>query len=179
MRKMGWRLLQSPKLSFTFSTSATVWFWMNLILLRNAIKRAMKMAVTNEGLNHLFNVGFGGASQVNPWYVNLFSSNYTPLSADTAATFPASAGEVTTQITEGSRQAFVEAPSTAKVITNAANKAVFTAASSFTAYGAMLASVSTKGSTSGILFAAGKFPIAKPLEAGDQLVVTVEIVGTV
>ena len=136
------------------------------------------MAITNEGVNHLLNVGFNGATQVTNWYVNLFSNNYTPLITDTAASFPLPAGEVTTQISEGARQAYVEAPSTAKSISNAANKAVFTAASAFTAYGAELTSVSTKGSTSGILFAAGKFPTAKPLEVDDQLLVTVIINGS-
>lgn len=136
-----------------------------------------KNVVTDEGINHALNVIFAGATPVTTWYIGLFVNNYTPVSGDTAAGFPATAGEATTQYSEGARQAYVEATSTSKSITNSANKATFTAASDFTVYGAFLSSISTKGGTSGVLMAASKFPTAKPLEAGDQLLVTYTING--
>lgn len=137
-----------------------------------------KNVVMDEGINHSLNVIFNGAAQVTTWYVGIFGNNYTPVSTDTAASFPATAGEVTTQYSEGARPAYVEAASTAKSITNAANKAVFTAVSGFTAYGAFLASVATKGGTSGVLMAASRFSTIKTLAAGDQIVVTYTINGT-
>ncbi len=139
-----------------------------------------KNVVTDEGINHALNVIFNGASAVTTWYIGLFINNYTPVAGDTASGFPATAGEATTQYSEGARQTYVEATSTAKSITNSANKATFTAASAttVTVYGAFLSSVSTKGGTSGILMAASKFATAKPLEGGDQLLVTYTINGS-
>lgn len=137
-----------------------------------------KNVVTDEGINHSLNVTFNAQSQVTTWYVGLFVNNYTPVSGDTAATFPGSAGEATTQYSEGSRQTYVEAASTAKSITNSANKATFTAAATVTVYGAFLSSVATKGATTGVLMAAAKFATAKALETGDQLLVTYTINGS-
>ena len=135
------------------------------------------MAVTNEGINHMFNVEFKGATQVTSWYMSLFTNNYTPVVGDTAASFPATAGEATTQISEGTRQAFNPATSTAQSLTNSASKATFTAATTFTAYGAGVYSSAVKGGASGVQFCALKFPTAKPLEAGDPLLVTATING--
>lgn len=137
-----------------------------------------KNVVTDEGINHALNVIFNGASQVPTWYIGLFINNYTPVSGDTAATFPSSAGEATTQYSEGARQTYVEATSTAKSITNSANKATFTAAAAVTVYGALLSSIATKGGTTGVLMAAAKFATAKALEIGDQLLVTYTINGS-
>lgn len=136
-----------------------------------------KNVVTDEGINHALNVIFSGATQVTTWYIGLFGNNYTPVTGDAAASFPATAGEVTAQYSESARPAYVEAASTAKSITNAANKATFTAASGFTAYGAFLSSVATKGGTSGVLMAASRFSTVKTLAAGDQVVVTYTING--
>lgn len=135
------------------------------------------MAVTNEGINHALNVEFKGAAQVTSWYMNLFTNNYNPVVGDTAASFPATAGEATMQISEGTRQAFNPATSTAQSLTNSASKATFTAATAFTAYGAGIYSSAVKGGTSGVLFCASKFPTAKSLETGDQLLVTATING--
>ena len=135
------------------------------------------MAITNEGINHMLNVTFKGATPATAWYLSLFTNNYTPVTSDTAASYPGTAGEATTQISEGTRQAYSPATSTAQSLTNSASKATFTAAASFTAYGAGVHSSAVKGGTSGVLFCAAKFPTAKALEAGDQLLVTATING--
>ena len=134
--------------------------------------------VTDEGINHSLNVIFNGATQVATWCIGLFVGNYTPIAADTAATFPSTATEATTQYTEGARQTYVEATSTAKSITNSASKATFTCGTAMTVYGAFLSSVSTRGGTSGVLMAAAKFSSAKTLEVNDQLLVTYTINGS-
>lgn len=136
-----------------------------------------KNVVTDEGINHALNVVFNAATQVSTWYLGVFVNNYTPVAADTAATFPGSAGEATTQYSEGSRPTYVEATSTAKSISNVANKATFTFTSDCTVYGALLSSNATKGGTSGVLMCASKFSTSKAITAGDTLLVTYTING--
>lgn len=137
-----------------------------------------KNVVTDQGLNHALNVIFNGQTPVGIWYIGLFINNYTPVAGDTAATFPANAGEATTQYSEGSRQTYVEAASTAKSIANTGNEATFTATADVIVYGAFLASLATKGGTSGILMAAAKFATPKSLEVGDKLKVEYVINGS-
>jgi hypothetical protein len=124
--------------------------------------------LTDEGLNHLLNVGFNGATATGTWYLALFSGNVTPAANWTAANFTATATEITSGTegyTESVRQTYNEATSTAKSITNNASKAAFTfaTASSVTVWGAALLSVSTKGGTTGVLMSAGKFNTARVL----------------
>ena len=135
------------------------------------------MAVTNEGINSLLNVYFKSASQVTTWYANVFCADYTPVITDTAATFPASATEATTQITETTRQPLTLSTSTAKSVSNTASLATVTAASNFTAYGAGVWSNATKGGVSGVLFCAGKFNASRALQTNDQLKIEVIING--
>lgn len=129
------------------------------------------MAFTNEGMNYLWNVGVHGATQVTTWYIVPYVNDYTPTIADTAAAFPAAAGEATTQYVEGSRPAYVEAAASGGATNNVGNEGVITAASgvTFTIYGIGLSSVSIKGATTGILLQAGKFPVAKTLSPGEKL----------
>lgn len=130
--------------------------------------------VVNEGLNHILNVVFNGASQVATWYLAPFEGNYTPLATDTAATIVASSTECTAY-TESTRQAFVEVTSTAQSTTNSASRATFTFNATKTIYGAFLASVSTKSSTSGTLISAAKFSTSKVVDSTDQLLLTYTI----
>ena len=129
------------------------------------------MAFTTEGMNYLWNVGVHGATQVATWYIVPYVNNYTPTIADTAANFPADAGEAIAQYVEGSRPTYVEAAASGGATSNVGNEGVITAASgvTFTIYGIGLSSVSTKGATTGILLQAGKFPVAKTLSPGEKL----------
>ena len=136
-----------------------------------------KNVVTNAGINHALNVVFAGATPVSPWYVSIFVNAYTPIITDTSANFVADAGEATDKYSESARPAFVEAASTAKSITNAANKAQFTCSTAATINGAALYSSAIKGSTSDILMAASRFATGKPMEVGDLLLVTYTING--
>lgn len=127
--------------------------------------------VVNEGLNHLLNVAFNGATQVSPWYLGLFEGNYTPVAGVTAATI-ASASTECTAYASGTRPEYVEAASTAQLTTNAANRASFVFTSSKTIYGAFVISNSTKGGTAGTLFAAARFGTAKVVVTDDELLLT-------
>lgn len=127
--------------------------------------------VVDEGLNHMLDVTFAGATQVNPWYLGLFEGNYTPVASLTAATIVAAATE-SISYDEATRPAFVEAAASGKVTTNSASKATFTFNATKSIYGAFLVSNSTKSGTTGTLFSAAKFAAAKAVVATDQLLLT-------
>lgn len=124
--------------------------------------------ITTEGRNHHLNVVYNQAAQIPTWYIGVFEGNYTPLATDTAATFPSAATECVAY-DETTRQAFVEATSTAGLITNAASKAVFTFNAIKTIYGGFLASASAKSATTGILMAAARFSPSRNVEPAFQL----------
>ena len=123
-------------------------------------KWEQKNVNTNEGINHLLNVGFVGATHITAWYIGLFENNYTPLITNTYAVpgFTESSA-----YTEGVRQVFTGATSTGNVMTNSANKAVFTINASKTLYGAFLCgggsnpSVIANTAGGGTLFASSQF----------------------
>ena len=127
-----------------------------------------------EGLNHTLSVTFAGGSQVATWYVGLFEGNYTPLSTNTMATFPAAATE-STAYDESVRRTWVESTPAAGATTNSASKAEFTMSATKTIYGAFISSSSVKGGTTGVLASAAKFSSAKTVDDGDILRVTASI----
>lgn len=127
--------------------------------------------VVDQGLNHLLNNVFNGATTINPWYLGVFEGNYTPVAAVTAATIVAASTECIAY-SEATRQEFIEVVSTAKSITNSASKATFTFNAAKTIYGAFLGSDSTKSGVAGTLFSAAKFAAAKAVVATDQLLLT-------
>lgn len=125
---------------------------------------------TVEGKNHMLDVVLHGSSATGTWYVAPFSGNVTVSDTWTAATFTATATEVTAY-SESTRVAYVEAAASAGATTNAASPAVFTASSSpLTIWGLGLLSVSTKSSASGVLLFASKWTAAETLNnTGSQL----------
>lgn len=127
--------------------------------------------VVNEGLNHLLDVLFHGATQVTTWYLGVFEGNYTPVATLTAATVTAASTECTAY-DETTRQAYDEAAAASQSITNAASKATFTFNAAKTIYGAFLVSASAKSATSGTLFSAARFGTAKTVVDDDQLLLT-------
>lgn len=127
--------------------------------------------VTNQGLNHLLNVGFSGDTAASAWYVGLFNTAHTPAAGDTAATIATTAGE-SSAYDEVTRPLWVEVGASNQSITNSASKATFTINAPTTIYGAFLISDSTKAGTNGTLFAVSRFPAARTVIATDQLLVT-------
>lgn len=130
-----------------------------------------KNLVVDEGLNALLNIMFNGATQVPTWYLGVFEANYTPVAAVTAATIASAATECTAYAA-GTRPAYVEASSSAKSMTNSANRASFVFNAAKTIYGAFLASDNTKGGTSGTLFSAARFGSSKVVAIDDELLLT-------
>lgn len=129
---------------------------------------------TTEGIDFMNNVMFHGTAAVATWYIALFESDYTPVATNTYA---APGYAESSAYTEATRQAFVEAASTARVVTNAASKAVFNINATKTLYGASLVSVNTKGDVAGggVLFCSSRFSSSKPVVSGDVLNITITI----
>lgn len=133
---------------------------------------------TTEGLNHMLNVAFHGATAIATWYMGLFENDYTPLITNTYATPGFTESEA---YDEATRVAFVEAEATARVTTNAENKATFTINATKTIYGAFLCGGGTdptvKSNTAGggVLFASSKFATAKVVADDDVLLVSCSI----
>ena len=139
-----------------------------------------KNIVVDQGINYILDSALSGGTPITSYFLGIFKNNYTPVAADTAALFPGAgvANEATTEYDEATRPAWVEAGVSAKVITNSASPAVFTANTSVTIYGAFLVSVSTKGGTTGTLIAASKFTSSRALIDNDILNVTYTITGS-
>lgn len=122
----------------------------------------------DEGLIYLLSVGLNNGTKLSTWYLALYAANYTPLANLTAASFPATASEITSN-TEGyiepTRRVWTPTAPTTPMIDNLANKASFTiaTASSLTVNGAALLSEATKGAVTGKLVSATKFRAPRTL----------------
>lgn len=120
----------------------------------------------DEGLIYLLTVGLYNGTKLPTWYLSLYAANYTPLAALTAASYPATASEITSNTegyTESTRQVWTPSAPAANAIDNLANKAAFTiaTASSLTVNGAALLSDSAKGAVTGKLASATKFSASR------------------
>lgn len=135
---------------------------------------------TDEGLNALLDVMFHASTQITTWYIALFEDDYTPL---TTNTYAVPGYTESSAYTEATRQEFVEAAASGKVLSNTASKASFTMNATKTIYGGALVGggtgASTKADTAGggTLYCSSKFDTAKPVEATNVLKVTVTLTG--
>jgi hypothetical protein len=125
-----------------------------------------------EGMNHMLNVEFHGATQVSVWYLGVYGANYTPTLNDVASTFATVASEITTLYDETTRVVFNESAAANGMIDNAASRAEFTFNAPATAYGGFISSAAAKGALTGSLASVVKFASAKVLEAGAVLRIT-------
>jgi hypothetical protein len=133
--------------------------------------------IPTEGLNHLLSILVAGGTQVNPWYVALFSGNVTPGASYTAANFTSNATEFT-GYSETTRVAYVDGTIAAGAVDNDASRAEFTMTTSATIYGGALLSASAKSSTSGTLLAAARFSASRAVVSGDTLQVKYTLSAT-
>ncbi len=114
--------------------------------------------VVNEGLNYILDVMFVGATtDIDPFYVGLTDATPSVVAGDTAAQIDGtnSWAEVQTY-DEAVRQTYTDVRSSQSV-SNTASPAVFTISGTVTVGGAFMASVSTKGGTTGTLLCGGAF----------------------
>lgn len=129
--------------------------------------------IPDEGRDYMMNAALNGGAQFSTWYVGLYSGNYTPVATDTAATFVASATEITTAYSETTRVALVDGALAAGLWANVASPASFTfTAASTVVRGGFITSVAAKSATTGVLLSAVLAGTAKTVLAGEVLKVT-------
>ncbi len=127
--------------------------------------------VVNEGLDSLLDQSLAGQTQITSWYVAIFEASYTILSSTTAANFATNATE-STAYSEGNRQTWTpNGVASSQSVSNSSNKATFSINATKTIYGAALLSSSTKGGTSGKMYAGGQFASSRSVVSGDSLLV--------
>lgn len=128
--------------------------------------------VVNAGLDYALDAALSGGSPITSWYIGLLSSSPTVAAGDTMASH---GGWTEVQAyDESTREAWTDGGVSARSVDNSGSPAEFTISTDSTDVGgAFLTSVSTKGGTTGTLYAAGAFTAGnKSLDDGDTLTVT-------
>lgn len=126
-----------------------------------------KNNIPDEGLKYLLSVGVCNGTKLAAWYLALYGSNYTPTSSLTGASFPATAGEITSGTegyTQSTRPVWTPPGSvTTTTVNNSASKAAYTiaTASVLVINGAAMLSNATKGDVTGTIISATKFSAAR------------------
>lgn len=125
-----------------------------------------------EGLNYLWSVALKAGTQYPDLYVGLFKGDYTPQPSDTMATFPGLATEQTLY-SQTARVPLLLGAVAAGAVDNSADVALFTGTTaSEMATGGFISTSPTKGSTTGVLIAAVRFPSPLPLGVGNKVEIT-------
>lgn len=136
----------------------------------------IKNLVVNEGLDDALDKYLKGSGYTAAHYVGLADGTPNFQAADTAAQIGGTnAWAEVTAYDEAVRQTATWGAVSGQSVNNSANKAVFTiSANGTTIGGAFLATVSTKGGTTGVLYGGGAFTGGdKSLDDNDVLNVTV------
>lgn len=138
--------------------------------------------VPTEGLNYLLDQLLGGGSAA-PLYLSLYQGAVTPAANWTAASYPATATEITSGsegYSEGNRVLWNAAAAAAGAKDNYSNVAAFTivTASQLTVNGVGQTTVNTKGATTGKLVSAARFSAARLLSNTDVFNVKYQIAMT-
>lgn len=128
--------------------------------------------VTNAGLDYLLDAGLCGGTQITTWYAGLTDGTPTAAAGDTMASH--SGWEEITSYDEATRVTWIDGGVSSQSVSNSGSAAEFTISTdSTTVGGAFLASNSTKGGSTGTLYAVGAFSAGdKSLDSGDSLSVT-------
>ena len=117
----------------------------------------------NEGIQHVIKRIFQSDTE-QQWFIGCYTNSYTPVAADTMATFVTNAGE-TDQYSQATRPAFTATLSADGLsVTNTGAEAEFTFTANTRVTGLFVGSNSTKLSTSGILLSAALLTTAKQME---------------
>lgn len=128
--------------------------------------------VVNEGLAHILNTALGAKAKTANYYLALFSGSTAPAPTWTAANFASVASEIISN-TEGysnaNRPVWTPGEAATNSIDNMAIAASLTivTSGSLTVTGAALLTTAAKGSTTGVLVSATKYPTARVFQNGD------------
>ena len=144
-----------------------------LILPGGKVERHVeKNLVPIQGLDHFLNVALKAGTQFPNFYIGLYEGDYTPQPTDTMAAFPAAATELTAYA-ESTRRVLTLGDVVSGSVDNSLARAEFTGnVNGRQAMGGFISSSPTKGSSTGILISAVRFPSPRPLDAGGILRVT-------
>lgn len=133
-----------------------------------------KNGITNEGKDHILDVGFHAASQITTWYVGLIdNSGFSALAAGDTMSSHAGWSE-STAYDEATRVEWTEGAASSQSITNA-TALTFTMNATATIYGIFITSGSAKSGTSGTLWSTGAFSSPVAVASADELKVTYTI----
>lgn len=136
---------------------------------RNLIRREIfPNGSTTAGLNSMLSVYFNSGSQLTTWFFGLINNSPTPTLAvgDTIASH--SGWSESTDYSESVRQTWTPGSPASGVITNPTD-ATFTMNATVTIYGLFLVSNSTKGGTTGTMWAHGAFGSPQSKTSGQTL----------
>ncbi len=140
-----------------------------------------KNRIVDQGLNHFLNVVMGADAKITTWYVGIFTNNVTPAAADTPAAQLGAAGtygegqDADYDVPLTNKPEYIDAPASAKVMSNSGTPASFTIAAILTIFGAFISSISAKTATTGTLLAAKKFDASRAVLDNDILTVQYDI----
>ncbi len=130
-----------------------------------------KNLITTAGLNYQIDTTLSAGTQITTWYIGLVNgSSPTFAAGDTMASH--SGWTEQQSYDESTRVAFVDAGPSSGAVTNSASVAVFTISATVTVGGAFLVSNSTKGGTTGTLYAAGALSPTRSVIDNDVLQVS-------
>ena len=130
-------------------------------------------AIVNAGKNKILDVMFNDSAQIanNSWFIGLLdASGFTALN-DTDTMSSHSGWNEFTTYSQGTRVAWGSGTAASQSTTNS-TPATFDVTGSATVKGIFVVSNSTKGGTTGTLWATGLFTADVPVSNGDQLKIT-------
>lgn len=137
-------------------------------------KYAMPNGITNEGKDLLLDVMFNDATQIanNSWFIGLIDNAGGP-SVDPTDTMPSHGGwSEFTAFSEGTRVAWGSGAASAQSTTNSTPATFNITGAAATVFGVFIPTNSTKGGTTGDLWATAAFSVPVPVTGGDQLKIT-------
>lgn len=124
-----------------------------------------KNLIPQAGIDFLMLSPFGLQSQIATFYCGLWQANYVPTASTTAADIPVNMGEFV-GYSEAQRPVWTPVYDGVGTLDNIASRASFTFTADQLIRGALLVSSPTKGSNSGLLLSALRFPTARQVGAG-------------
>lgn len=127
--------------------------------------------VTTEGVNHLLDVTFDGATANANWYIGLVDNAGFSAFADADTMASHGGWSESTAYGEATRVEWAPAAAASRSISNTVT-VDFTINTTVTIKGVFITSVSTKSGTTGVLWATAAFSTAVPLVNADILKVT-------
>lgn len=127
--------------------------------------------IVNVGLDYALDVALSGGIQSTTWFIGLINATPTFAASDTMASH--AGWTESTAYSQTTRPAWVDGGVSGQSVSNVGSPAVFSITAAATIAGAFLTSNSTKGGTTGTLYAEGAFTEGnRSVVNGDTLQVT-------